>query len=87
MVMRYDPDRKPMIEITSEVKSRLQELKKEYHLKSFSEVIELLLNEKYKKQIEQKRPSVNPPQNLFCPDCGQKIEGKPRFCRMCGNRL
>ncbi len=87
MVMHYDPKRKPAIEVTEEVKRRLSELKDKHHVKSFSEVIERLLNGEHKKQDEQKLPSVNPPQNLFCPDCGNKIEGKPRFCRTCGMKL
>ena len=46
----YDPNRKPVIIISDDVKRRLQEIKTNYRLKSFNEAIELLLNEKEKKE-------------------------------------
>jgi len=81
--LHYDPERKPNITVSDEVKSRLQELKTKYRLHSFSDVIERLLDERDKKDL----PSINPPQNLFCPGCGHELEGKPRFCHMCGTKL
>jgi rubrerythrin len=85
--LHYNPNKKPNIIISEEVKSRLQELKTKHHLKSFSEVIEMIVNDRDKEKLKQQLPSINPPQNLFCPECGHKVEGKPRFCRMCGNKL
>ena len=107
MILHYNPNKKPDIMVSEEVKSRLQELKDMYRLHSFSEVIERLLDEREKKgekslgdstemansapeskKKEKKQlPSVNPPQNLFCPECGGKLKGKPRFCHMCGTQL
>lgn len=46
----YDPDRKPVIIISDDVKRRLQEIKTNYRLKSFNEAIELLLNENEKEE-------------------------------------
>ena len=42
----YNPDRKPTVEITNDVKERLQEIKTKYRLKSFSEAIEFLIDER-----------------------------------------
>ena len=83
MVLHYNPDKKPEITVSEDIKRRLQELKTKYRLHSFSDVIERLLDEREKKNL----PLINPPQNLFCPGCGHTIEGKPRFCHMCGTKL
>jgi len=50
--MHYNPDRKPTIEVINDVKKRLQEIKTKYHLKSFSDVIEMILNERDKEKIK-----------------------------------
>jgi len=52
IVMHYNPDRKPTIEVINDVKKRLQEIKTKYHLKSFSDVIEMILNERDKEKIK-----------------------------------
>jgi hypothetical protein len=87
MILHYNPDKKPNITISPEVKRRLQELKTNHRLKSFSEVIEMLLNEKESKKLPQPLPSINPPQNIFCPGCGHQLKGKPRFCQSCGTKV
>ena len=45
----YNPNRKPNIEVTDDVKKRLQEIKTKYRLKSFSEAIEYLFDERKEK--------------------------------------
>jgi predicted CopG family antitoxin len=46
----YNPERKITLTISNNVKKQLQELKTKNRLKSFSETIELLLNEKEKRK-------------------------------------